>query len=160
MSRAVTAKSRSRRRAAVNPQGTGPGCAASFRPARAVVATLSLLLFFLRITLAAPSLPQPAVDGYVNLIPICTGDGIKWIALDRNAPEPIKQASVHCPLCLAAHDVALLPTLDRAPRLIATTHGILPAFYRDAPVLRIAARPPPGRGPPTLSISEPLIRSL
>lgn len=129
--------------------------AANLPARRAAISAITLGMFVFRLMLAAiPMAPPPAAADAV-LVPICTADGLKWLKIDPDAPAQPSQASIDCPLCLAAHGLAMVPlSILVLPLPAERPHPPALAFHREAPILRIAARPPPSRGPPLLSMSE------
>lgn len=125
------------------------------RSRRSFLATFTVLALVLRLVLAATPMSMPEASGGGTLLPICTAEGLKWVSVDPDAPAPASKPAPSCPFCFAALGfvAALAPSVD-TPVAAPVLSGETPSFHRDAPVLRVAARPPPGRGPPDLSNSE------
>ncbi len=120
-----------------------------------MISAITLGMFVFRLMLAAIPMPPPATAADSLLVPICTGDGLKWLKIDPDAPAQPAKASIDCPLCVAAHGLAMAPLQAIVLPLPAERpHPPVLAFHRQAPVLRIAARPPPSRAPPLLSARE------
>ncbi|QNT68383.1 DUF2946 family protein [Defluviicoccus vanus] len=131
------------------------------RKVQGAISGLAVGVLILRLLLAAIPMPSPAAASELTLIPICTAAGLKWIHFDSKGPiKPAQTAAIDCPLCVAAHGFSLLVTVVALPLPSQAIGTVAPAFHRDAPVLRIAARPPPCRAPPLLSDSETEPRSL
>lgn len=122
---------------------------------RATISTLVLGVFVIRLMLAAMPMPSPAAAPGVTLIPICTAEGLKWLRFDPGQPvKPSTKAVVDCPLCVAAQGLVLLVPMAVLPLPGQAIVVAEYAFHREAPRLRIAARPPPSRAPPLLSARE------
>lgn len=131
------------------------------RVTRAIVGVLAIFSLVLRVVLAAIPMPASITVGAAALVPVCTAYGVKWVNPDPEAPVKPANTSVDCPLCIAAHGLTLLVPLSDLPQPITVMAAATVAFFREAPTLRIAARPPPSRGPPPLlSANEPRIESL
>ena len=95
------------------------------------------------------------------LVPICTATGLQWRKLDLpQAPaEPAKKWGPDCPLCRISPGFVVLPAVAQLSLPVEVSCAAGFAFHREAPSLRLAARPPPSRGPPLLSSREALIRA-
>lgn len=124
------------------------------REIRGAISGLTLGVLILRLLLAAMPMPSPTAASELTLIPICTGAGLKWIHFNSETPVKPAKAGIDCPLCVAAHGFALLMTVVALPLPLQAFDTTIGVFHRDAPLLRIAARPPPSRAPPLLSTSE------
>lgn len=138
----------------------GPfGTASKPTTRRAFVGALTLAALLLRLVLTA--MPMPVATSAGMLVPICTAMGLQWRKLDLpKAPaEPAKKWGLDCPLCRITHGFVVLPAVPELclPVEFSLTAGF--AFHREAPSLRLAARPPPSRAPPLLSSREILIRA-
>lgn len=64
-----------------------------------------------------------------------------------------------CSLCRITHGFVVLPAVPELCLPVEFSFAAGFAFHREAPSLRLAARPPPSRGPPLLSSRETLIRA-
>lgn len=121
---------------------------------RATISALVVLAFVSRLMLAAipmPSAMSAPVLPSATLVPICTAEGLKWLLRDAQHPSTPAKGGIDCPLCalcMAAHGLQAVLPAAAAPIPVAITHAGSAVFHRSAPVLRIAARPPPSRGPP------------
>ncbi|MBL8666761.1 MAG: DUF2946 family protein [Rhodospirillales bacterium] len=126
---------------------------------RAVVSALTLVAFILRLMLMAMPMPEATAAGM--LVPICTATGLQSRTLDLpKAPaEPAKKGGIDCPLCRIPQGLPVLPALVELPVPVAVAGTAAFSFHRAAPTLRLAARPPPSRGPPLLSSRETLTRA-
>lgn len=124
------------------------------RAKRAAINGLVLAAFAIRLMLAAMPMPSPAAVAGATLIPICTAEGLKWLRFDPGAPIKPAKASIDCPLCVAAQGFLLLVPIAVLPLPRQAIVVAEYAFHREAPRLRIAARPPPSRAPPFLSARE------
>lgn len=127
---------------------------------RSIVATIAVLGFVFRLVLAAVPMPPPSAQAGIARVPVCTVNGVKWVDVDPGAPKPASQAGSKCPMCLAAQGFALAVAVVAMPQPLLGTRSTPTAFHREAPVLRIAARPPPSRAPPSPSRSEAHVRTL
>lgn len=124
------------------------------RMRQATINGLVLAAFVIRLMLAAMPMPSPGAISGATLIPICTAEGLKWLRFDPGAPIKPAKASIDCPLCVAAQGFLLLVPLAVLPLPRQAIVVAKYAFHREAPRLRIAARPPPSRAPPVLSARE------
>lgn len=124
------------------------------RMRQATINGLVLTAFVIRLMLAAMPMPSPAAISGATLIPICTAEGLKWLRFDPGAPIKPAKASIDCPLCVAAQGFLLLVPLAVLPLPRQAIVVAEYAFHREAPRLRLAARPPPSRAPPFLSARE------
>jgi Protein of unknown function (DUF2946). len=121
---------------------------------RAAISALVLSAFVIRLMLAAVPMSSPAAAPGATLIPICTAEGLKWLPFNPGGPVKPAKTGLDCPLCMAAQGLLLLVPLAVLPLPRQTVVVAEHAFHREAPRLRLAARPPPSRAPPLLSASE------
>lgn len=124
------------------------------RARRAAISALVLSALIIRLMLAATPMPSPGASSGTTLIPICTAEGLKWLPFSPGIPVKPAKASLDCPLCMAAQGLVLLVPLAILPLPRQAIFFPAYAFHREAPRLRLAARPPPSRGPPVLSARE------
>ncbi|MFO1152943.1 MAG: hypothetical protein U1E42_04620 [Rhodospirillales bacterium] len=118
---------------------------------RATISALVTLAFVFRLMLAAMPMPSSSTTAAnFSLIPICTVEGVKWRAVRSETPASPAKAPTDRPLCaLCAAALGLTALLPVAGLVIpAEMTGAATVFPRSAPVLPIATRPPPSRGPP------------
>ena len=87
--------------------------------------------------------------------------GLQWRKFDLpKAPaEPAKKWGLDCPLCRIAHGFVVLPGVAELSLPVEFSFAAGFAFHREAPSIRLAARPPPSRGPALLSSRETFIRA-
>jgi hypothetical protein len=129
--------------------------------ARTYVAALCVALLVLQVLAAA--LPPPGFSratataaAGVGLVPVCTVEGLRLVAYpgasDETDGSGDGRAVPRCPLCLVAAAMVLaLPCADAALTLPAPALqpvALAALWTTQAPVLRLASRPPPGRAPP------------
>ncbi len=125
-----------------------------------MIHALVMSAFVIRLMLAAVPMPSPTAAPGTTLIPICTAEGLKWLQFSPETPVKPVKVSIGCPLCLAAQGLSLLVPMAVLPLPRQAIVAAEYAFHREAPRLRIAARPPPSRAPPFLSANEAETRSL
>lgn len=117
--------------------------------ARGLFALLLSLVLFSRLAAPAGFMPMQSATGVV--ISLCTGDGAINVVVDRGdtPAAPDSQAQQHCVFAMSTGG-ALLPPWSPAVAtpFFSAVVAVLGAAVADLTVHRLAAPPPPSRGPP------------